>query len=167
MGNQALRELLRGKRAHTDSVACLEDLAWPLTGKKIDGYPHSIFQIVGHLNYWMEYELKRIDGKPPAYPDHAIESWPQLDGPATEEEWQDVVEEFRALLDKFTALSDSGPEVLNRKVMGQNLAQESESSTVEAVLWQTVVHNSYHLGQVALLRRAFGAWPPRCGSDTW
>jgi len=167
MADRTLRELLRGKGAHTDSVACLEDLPASLTAKKLDGYPHSIWQIVGHLNYWMEYELKRIDGKPPAYPEHAIESWPEADGPASEEEWQDAVAEFLALLEKFMTLSDSSSKVLNRNVAAQNLSQESASSTVETVLWQTAVHNSYHLGQVALLRRVFGAWPPRRGSDTW
>jgi uncharacterized damage-inducible protein DinB len=38
---------------------------------------------------------------------------------------------------------------------------------VLAVLWQTAVHNSYHIGQVVILRRMLGAWPPLDGSDTW
>jgi uncharacterized damage-inducible protein DinB len=28
-------------------------------------------------------------------------------------------------------------------------------------------HNSYHSGQIAMLLRAFGAWPPAGGGDTW
>lgn len=28
-------------------------------------------------------------------------------------------------------------------------------------------HVSYHFGQIALLRRMLGAWPPRGGGDTW
>jgi uncharacterized damage-inducible protein DinB len=35
------------------------------------------------------------------------------------------------------------------------------------VLWQTLVHNSYHFGQIAMLRRVLGAWPPRGGGDSW
>jgi len=38
--------------------------------------PHSIWQIVFHLNYWIEYDLKRIRGERPLYPGHASESWP-------------------------------------------------------------------------------------------
>jgi uncharacterized damage-inducible protein DinB len=34
-------------------------------------------------------------------------------------------------------------------------------------LWQIMVHNSYHVGQIAVLMRAFGLWPPRAGTDTW
>ena len=35
------------------------------------------------------------------------------------------------------------------------------------MLWQTAVHNSYHVGQIAMIRRALGAWPPQGGGDTW
>jgi len=41
------------------------------------------------------------------------------------------------------------------------------AGTLEAVLWQIVAHNSYHVGQIALIRRTLGAWPPRGGGDTW
>jgi uncharacterized damage-inducible protein DinB len=167
MGNRTLRELLRGERAHADPVACLEDLPASLTSRKVEGYPHSIWQITGHMNYWMAYELKRIAGGRPPYPDHAIENWPATDGPANEREWQDAVAQFQGLLEKLAELSDSSADGLRRHVAGTHALQEAASSTVETVLWQTAVHNSYHVGQIALLRRSFGAWPPRRGSDTW
>jgi len=167
MGNRTLRELLRGERAHADPLACLEDIPASLTKRKVDGYPHSIWQITGHMNYWMAYELKRIAGEHPAYPEHAIESWPASDGPANEKEWQETVARFQALLENLSQLSDSEEDVLQRNVAGTHAQQEAESSTVETVLWQTAVHNSYHLGQIALLRRVFRVWPPRRGSDTW
>jgi uncharacterized damage-inducible protein DinB len=45
--------------------------------------------------------------------------------------------------------------------------EEPRSTSVESVLWQIMVHNSYHVGQIAMLMRAFGLWPPRSGTDTW
>jgi hypothetical protein len=30
-----------------------------------------------------------------------------------------------------------------------------------------VAHNSYHAGQIATIRRALNAWPPKAGGDTW
>ncbi|MBI1739487.1 MAG: hypothetical protein HYR57_01185 [Candidatus Koribacter versatilis] len=45
--------------------------------------------------------------------------------------------------------------------------QAPRESTVHRMLWQIAVHNSYHVGQIALLRRQLGAWPPRRGGDTW
>jgi uncharacterized damage-inducible protein DinB len=32
---------------------------------------------------------------------------------------------------------------------------------------EIIAHNSYHTGQIALLRRQAGAWPPERGGDTW
>ncbi|MGH9497805.1 MAG: DinB family protein [Terriglobales bacterium] len=166
MRNRTLRELLRGKRAHADPVACVEDLSLALAGQRVDGYPHSIFQIVGHLNYWMDYEIHRMAGEPALYPQHAIESWPPSAAPENEEQWRAAIARFGWLLGKLEELSGAGEDVLDRVVRVNHPAQESESS-VEAVLWQTLVHNSYHIGQVALLRRCLGAWPPRRGGDTW
>jgi uncharacterized damage-inducible protein DinB len=45
--------------------------------------------------------------------------------------------------------------------------QETRTSTVLAILWQTLAHNSYHVGQIVLVRSALGAWPPRAGGDSW
>ena len=41
------------------------------------------------------------------------------------------------------------------------------ASTLEAVIWQMVAHNSYHTGQIALIRRSLGAWPPPTGGEAW
>ena len=167
MINPVLRELFRGKGAHVDPVACVEDVPADMAGRKIDGYPHSIWQIVGHLNYWMDYELRRIEGELPAYPGHAIESWPESARPKSDDEWKNTVTRFASLLARFAVLSNSRQAVLDRQVEATHPAHSAQSSTVQAVLWQTVAHNSYHVGQIAMLRRCFGAWPPPSGSDTW
>ena len=41
------------------------------------------------------------------------------------------------------------------------------AGTLEAVLWQMVAHTSYHVGQIAMVRRVLGVWPPRGGGDSW
>ena len=160
-------ELLRGKRAHVDPIACLEDVSATLAARTIDGYPHSIWQIVGHMNYWMEYELQRISGKHPPYPEHAIESWPSNLAPATEEEWLGMREAFARLIDNLGAVSKSSSEALRAPVETMHVKEEARSYSVEAVLWQIMVHNSYHVGQIAMMLRSFGAWPPRAGGDSW
>jgi len=167
VSDATLRELLYGKGAHVDVLACVEDLTAVLVGTQITGYPHTIWQIVGHMNYWMDNELNRIEGHPKPYPEHAIESWPASTGPASQEEWQGAVEDFRRLLGQLAALSDAGPEMLNREVRGTHPVHDARTVTVHTILWQMVAHNSYHAGQIALLRRSLGAGPLRNGSDTW
>jgi hypothetical protein len=73
MMDSTYRWLLRGKGAHADPIAILADVPASAAGRLMEGYPHSIWQMVGHMNYWMQYELERIAGKKPHYPEHAIE----------------------------------------------------------------------------------------------
>jgi uncharacterized damage-inducible protein DinB len=76
MSSRALTELLRGRGAHVDPLACVEDLSDELAARQVAGFPHSVGQLVFHMNYWMDYELRRIRGERPAYPTHASESFP-------------------------------------------------------------------------------------------
>jgi uncharacterized damage-inducible protein DinB len=167
MMDETFRELLRGKKAHVDPVASLADVPAAVAGKTVAGYPHSVWQIVGHMNYWMDYEMRRIAGERPAYPEHAIESWPTSVSPASDEEWKSERDRLAVLIDQLAALSESAPEVLNAPVDSANEAPASNPYSLEAVLWQTLVHNSYHAGQIALLLRCLGLWPPRTGGDSW
>ena len=65
MPEQILIELLYGKGAHANPLACVEDLTAELSGRRVENLPHSIHQIVWHMNFWMDYELKRIRGERP------------------------------------------------------------------------------------------------------
>ena len=98
MSQRTLIELLHGKGAHADPVACVEDVsAGNLAGRTVEGVPYSIWQLVSHMNYWMDYELRRIRGQKPPYPEHAAESWPDRAAP-TGNEWRDAVHEFASLV---------------------------------------------------------------------
>lgn len=160
-------QLLRGKGAHVDPVASLVDVSAAVAGQTVEGYPHSIWQLVSHMNYWMEYELERIAGKRPEYPEHSAESFPASVTPGSEAEWQSAREGLKTRLDRLAALSESTPEVLAAPVEIIDASEQSRSASAQAVLWQILVHNSYHAGQIALLLRCFGMWPPRTGGDTW
>lgn len=160
-----LLELIYGHGAHVDSVACVS-VPLALAGQRPTGFPHSVWQQVRHMTYWTEYELARLSGKPWPYPEHAAESWPAETAPASEQDWNAALSGFRACLDGMAALVRAGGETLERPVLPTN-PQSRPAGSVEAVLWQTVVHNSYHIGQVAEVRRALGAWPPETGGDTW
>jgi uncharacterized damage-inducible protein DinB len=167
MNNPNYQRLLRGKGAHADPVASLASVPFAVAGKILEGYPHSIWQLVGHMNYWMEYELQRIAGKRPKYPEHAIEGFPASLAPASEGEWEKARDGFAARIGRLAELSDAAPEILNAPVDVIDVSEEARSSSAEEVLWQIMVHNSYHVGQIAMMMRCFGLWPPPTGADTW
>jgi uncharacterized damage-inducible protein DinB len=167
VSERAFLELLYGKGAHANSLACIEDVSAGLAGKTIEGFRHSIWQLVEHMNYWMDYDMKRIRGEAPPYPAHAAASWPNEAGPRDENQWHESVSNFTGLLRRLAQLAESTPEALAREVPPTHEGHKKLSSSIQSVLWQTLVHNSYHLGQIAVIRRALGAWPPKGGGDTW
>ena len=167
MQERGLIELLYGKGSHANPIACIEDVPLELAGRRVEGFPHSIWQLVGHLNYWMDYELRRVAGKGPIYPDHAVESWPAEVAPRDEKVWKSAVKLFEGLIGKLTSLAKKSAQELAREVAATHPDHTKHASTLRDVLWQTLVHNSYHVGQIAMLRRCLGAWPPRGGGDTW
>jgi uncharacterized damage-inducible protein DinB len=167
MPSRALTELFRGKGSHVDPVACVEDVSAELAVRQVAGFPHSIGQLVCHMNYWMDYELRRIRDKKPIYPEHNSESFPPSPSPADAKEWDRLRKVFAGLLADFAKLAESSPRELQRQVESVHEGDQKVAGTLEAVLWQMVAHNSYHTGQIAMIRRALGAWPPRGGGDTW
>ena len=159
---QALTELLRGKGAHVDPIACVEDIDVDLVQLRIEGFPHSIADLVFHMNYWMNYELKRIRSERPKYPKHNAESFPN-----TPQDWNHLKRDFSWFLAEFARLAHSTREEMNRQIDSIHDGDQKLAGTLEAVLWQMVAHNSYHTGQIAMLRRVLAAWPPKAGGDTW
>jgi uncharacterized damage-inducible protein DinB len=166
MDQRALTELLRGKGAHADPIACVEDISAEVAERLVAGFPHSIGQLVFHINYWMDYELRRIRGERPAYPEHSSESFPRTAALDTAE-WARLRTEMANLLGEFAALAKSSPQELRREIESAHDGDKNVAGTLEAVLWQMVAHTSYHVGQIAMIRRVLGAWPPRGGGDSW
>jgi|HubBroStandDraft_6_1064221.scaffolds.fasta_scaffold305814_3 uncharacterized damage-inducible protein DinB len=167
MTSRALTELLRGKGAHADPMVCVEDLSAELAARHVEGFPHSIAQVVSHMNYWMDYELRRIRGGRPAYPEHNSESFPCVGSSADGENWDRLRKRFELLLADFATLAKLSAEEMQRQIESVHDGDKKVAGTLEAVLWQMVAHNSYHVGQIAMIRRMLGAWPPRGGGDSW
>ena len=77
-----LQLLLRGKGAPRRHGRLRLGTHSELAGKRLAGIEHTIWQLLVHMNYWMDYELRSIAGPEVPYPEHATASWPDTDGPA-------------------------------------------------------------------------------------
>ncbi len=165
MSENPLIELLYGKGAHVSPLACVHDLSIELAGSTVSGFPHTVWQILKHLNYWMDYELARIDGHEVALAFSGAASWPAESKPVSKTEWHNEVLLFSERLQALVRLAQSSAAVPNRPPETSMSAGDQEANSVEAVLGQTVAHNSYHVGQIVLLRRSLNAWPPKAQGD--
>lgn len=167
MSARALTELLRGRGAHADPLACVEDISAEMAARRVEGFPHSIWQLVFHMNFWMNYDLRRMRGEKPKYPEHNAESFPAVPSAADSAEWDRLRRDFAWFLNEHVILAKSSRAELERAVEPMHEDHKKRASTLEAILWQTVGHNSYHVGQIVMIRRALGVWPPKGGGDSW
>ena len=155
-----LTDLLHGRGAHADPVACFDGLTLEQAGRRPGGVQQSIWQLLWHLNYWMDYELRSIAGPEVPYPAHAAVSWPDDPEPPDAAAWNGERNRFAEQLEALAKYARDA-------ASSARMVHPAKGETVGDVLWQMVAHNSYHVGQVVQLRRAIGAWPPAAGGDTW
>jgi hypothetical protein len=64
----------------------------------------------------MDYELRRIRGERPKYPEHNSESFSLAPSPADAEDWDRLRKIFADLLANFTALANSSGEERQRQI---------------------------------------------------
>jgi uncharacterized damage-inducible protein DinB len=154
--HKTLGRAVSGEGAHAGTEAIFAGLDWQLAGIRPERAPHTVFELLNHMVFWQDWAIRWFAGGSPPIPQHASGSWPGASGPASEEAWQAAVECFRKGLE---ALAEQSREA-------DLFARHGNKSRLE-MLQTMAAHNSYHAGQVVLLRQMLGAWPPPSGGLTW
>lgn len=149
---QALVKSLVGERGHIPIARALPDLTLELAGYTIEGIPYSIYQLVKHMGYWQDFMLTHLEGGQPQRPTSVQESWPAEKAPAEERQLQEAIAHLLQGVDKAVAIAQSAK-------LDEPLAH-FPGETKGGLLRNIASHNSYHLGEIVLLRRLQGAWPP-------
>jgi hypothetical protein len=144
--------LLRGGNAHVVFGDAVRD--WPpaLQGRKPPGQPFTPWRVLEHMRItqWDIVEFtKSSTHVSPEWPDGY---WPKEDAPLNPAAWDASVAQIDRDLREMERLVTDPKNDLYAKIphgTGQTLLREA------LVLAD---HNSYHLGQLVLLRRLVGAW---------
>jgi uncharacterized damage-inducible protein DinB len=149
---EQLVELLRGKGAHLSFDEAIAGLSLKLRGVRPEGVPHSVWRLVEHMRIAQKDILEfSKDGrhKSPKWPERY---WPKGDGPADAKQWNESVKAFRAdLKEMIRVVKDKKVDLLSPIPGGQGQTVFREAMLVAD-------HNSYHLGQIVVVRRILGAW---------
>src|SRR5437879_13235840 len=85
------------------------------------------------MNYWMDYELRRIRGQRPAYPEHNAESFPPAPSPADAEDWVRLRRQLAGLLRDFAALAKSSPDELQRQIETVHAGDAKVAGSLEEI----------------------------------
>ncbi len=150
-----LFDLLKSRQTHVNIEAILADFPKELQGKRPKEIPYSGWELLEHLRIaqWDILEFSRdSQHMSPQFPEGY---WPESPEPPDESAWENSLDSFQKDLQAMADLVTDSTTDLYAPIphgTGQTILRE-------ALL--VADHNSYHLGQLVLLRRLLGAWKER------
>jgi len=149
---EQLVELIRGGSAHVDVKSAVADFPADKRGVKPDGAPYNAWQLLWHMNFTL-HDLLEFCTNPkylaPKWPD---EYWPKEEEPPSTVAWDATLRALQADLAAFEKMiMDSAQNMYATIPWG-------DGQTVLREILLAADHNSYHLGQIILLRKQLEAW---------
>ena len=149
-----LPKLFRGGQAFVGVEAALSDLSAEQAAARAPELPHSVAELLAHINWWNRWMLDIIEmGQALPYPPHAADTWPAVGA----SDWGTVKNEFYELLARIDAHA-ARPDLAS---------PVNHEETICELLADFALHTAHHFGQIISVRQALGAWPPAGGGDTW
>ena len=154
--DKSLREdivsLLTKGNAHASFDDAIKDLPANLRGKRPAGLPHSPWELLEHLRIaqWdiIEYALNPKH-ESPEWPSGY---WPPSPEPPDTKAWDHSLNQFRKDLNKIVGkIKDPKTNLLAPIKHAKNQSLHNKALLLAD-------HNSYHVGQLILVRRLLGAW---------
>ena len=147
-----LRRILSWQDAHVGFEKSVEGLASKLRGVRVDGFPHSAWELLEHLRITQHDILDFC--RNPAYaeitwPD---DYWPSSAAPPSDQAWDDSIAAFRDDRAALEALAADESIDLFAKI------PHGDGQTYIRELLLVADHTAYHIGQLVMLRQQLGAW---------
>ncbi|MEL3974426.1 DinB family protein [Rossellomorea oryzaecorticis] len=124
------------------------EAAWTSSGNS-----NSVWQIVNHLIFWNEDVIHRIKGtENPLKAEDNEETFGNPGDPEDEMGWVQTVERLNEVMNTLkTVIADLDDEKLKAPYA-------ADRYSIERLLSQIMLHDTYHLGQIVLLRKLQSSW---------
>jgi hypothetical protein len=154
--DKALRQhvikLLKGGDAHIEFDRVVADFPADLQGKTPKGADHSAWELLEHLRI-AQWDILDFSTNP-AYKllEWPKDYWPETAAPPDAKAWDKSVKAYGEDLKAMCALVEDEKTDLFAKI------PHGDGQTILREALVVADHNSYHLGQLLLLRRLLGAW---------
>jgi hypothetical protein len=137
--------------AHARFDDVVKDFPPALRGLRPEGGPHSAWELLEHLRLaqWDILEFTRsASHESPAFPDGY---WPPSPIPPSETAWDESIAAFRADLRALASIVEDDTIDLYARI------EHGDGQTPLREILLAADHNSYHLGQLMMVRRLLGA----------
>jgi len=154
--NHRLNEAWHGSPWYGDpSDTILKGITAEEASRRIAPDTHTIWQIVLHMAAWTEATAARVRGIGSKGPDRG--DWPDVGAPSAER-WAAALADLEAVRKALLADLDAAHEEdLHLHVKKHDPPFQDTGVTRGATIVGLIEHDAYHLGQVALLKRALRA----------
>jgi hypothetical protein len=157
--DQALRErlasLLAEHNAHPPFDEVLRGFPPGRAGERVEGLPYTGWQLLEHLRLAQRDILDFSRDPDYESPEWPAGYWPAGEAPVGKAEWEASAEACRADLAAMVRMVE---DPANDLFAPFPWGQPHHTLLREALLLAD--HNAYHLGQLVMLRRLLGEWPP-------
>lgn len=153
---KALREhlvqLLEGGHAHANFDHATRDFPAEKIGVRPPGAPYSAWELIEHMRIAQNDILRFSQSAEHRSPEWPSGYWPKAPAPKRAGQWNESLGQFVADLAEFLAMvRDPKSDLYTPFPWG-----DGQTLLREALL--IADHNSYHLGQLVLVRRLLGEW---------
>ena len=155
---EAIQSGLKGAFIHSNPLDIIEGLSPELAMKKVEGFNHSIWDLLHHTVIWQDIFISNIKGQEISWdPKH---NWPAMDDYKNEKNFDDLLSRFRSGIEETNTLLEEKKLDFTRK---QRLSSEADFELSTIKLFMTILqHLSYHIGQMAVIRKIVdNNWPKR------
>lgn len=147
-----LDDLLNQGNAHVTLDDALEGIPFEILGETPGGLPYSIWQLAEHIRIAQFDILDFSRNAGYVYLKWPDDYWPKENKPGTKEDWDQCIHQIKADRKAFFDLLYAA---------GKNVYLPLDHGTGQTLLREALVladHNSYHTGQIILLRKMLNAW---------
>jgi len=146
-----LTQTFDGRAWHGPSfMDVLKDLDQVQASERPIELRHTIWEIVNHCSYWMEVATVAFPTE--KIPDiKSTDDWPKMG--KTDEDWTKAQDRLKNAYEKLVAsIKDLKEALLTQKIHGSYNGR-SYTTTYRKILHGISDHNTYHAGQIAILRK--------------
>ncbi|MHA1960647.1 MAG: DinB family protein [Candidatus Thorarchaeota archaeon] len=148
---------LYGKHTHVHPTTALSDLPPSLARKRPSDDTHSCWEILHHMVIWQDYTIKMLRGEKMDWRDISKIEWPSKDDLADDDGWEKLVARFSSGIAELE-------EIIRTIDLSKSVPTLPEGPSGAWIL-VIVQHNSYHIGQIVVVRTLLDRWPPSKTDD--
>lgn len=144
--------LVEGGHAHATLDRAIAGLHPDDRGRRPDGFPHSVWELLEHMRIAQEDILRYTLDPSWSSPPWPVGYWPEPMASVDDETWS-------ATRHGFLSVRNELIEMVQREDL--DLAAELPHGEGRTYLRQALVaadHNAYHTGQIVAVRQALGSW---------